>query len=108
MFDEKKIYAKNDYVTKLLKIVKDFPKEFKENISEVSWIYNYFAVYLKNGITLYCHPENFLGKIDMLPMLYSELNYKPEDIEYFDLRFKEIYFMPKKDKKSIKKTIEKI
>jgi len=94
-FDEKKSPVKNANVAQLLKISNDLPKDFRENVSEMRWVENYFIVYLKNGVTLYCHPDSYLGKIDILPLLYTEINYKIEDMEYFDFRFKQIYFKPK-------------
>jgi len=87
----------NPAAAQLIKIESEIPKEIMENASEIDMKNGYFCMFLKNGIRILCLSDNYLGKLDKLPLIYNYSNIKIDDIEYIDLRFKNIYIKLKKN-----------
>ncbi|MBP7654157.1 cell division protein FtsQ/DivIB [Candidatus Dependentiae bacterium] len=83
----------NQDMSRLIKITNTIPSKIKDTVSEIEYNKGNFVLYLKNGIKVYCYSDNYIGRLENIDIILSscESGY----IDYIDLRFKNIYMMPK-------------
>lgn len=78
----------------LIQITNNMPLKIKNAASEIEYNNGNFIIYLKNGVKTLCYADNYSGRIDNIDIIIS--SFEEGYIDYIDLRFKNIYLMPKK------------